>query len=330
MIAWSTRALGQDAQTQPLVREPASPEVGAQVEAMCASALQALEEHCTKWSDEQRAIYVEGVRIGLLNGLTKPLGEDRVAAFEESFTALAKGFGDYVPGASSRFSHASLSMKAMKWAIARKARTFADRERGSEAASELEAVLKQVPFLVEMTMGGLREGFPEVSPEDMTRVEDEHRARLQGLVADVLTPGLKRPLTTQELAEMRARTADLCSRAQQIVEMRTVRRGADDGSATISPANMAANMMASLLLSATSPPATEESQEYVRVLNQISQQHTERSAQWMREQQERFRATFVTDLLAPAAEANDRSLFTVAPLFFVPQLICGQGSCTAY
>lgn len=330
MIAWSTRALGQEAQTEPLVREPASPEVAAQVEAMCAFALEALEEHCAKWSDEQWQTYVEGVRIGLLNGLTKPLGEDRVAAFEESFTALARGYEDYVPGASDALADASLSMEAMKWALARKCRAFAARESEGQAAAHLQALLEQVPILVEIAASGLREALPEEGADDIERAVEQCRSRWERSATNALTPGLKRPLTPREIAEVQAQIPDRCNRAKEYAQRGQARLSSDPQRPALQVLDIAVNLLSSLLLSLTKAPRTEEYDQYVSVLERIGRQHEERSAQWMQQQQERFKHRFVSDLLAPGAEANDRALFLLEPLFVLPRLVSGSPSAVAY
>ena len=50
----------------------------------------------------------------------------------------------------------------------------------------------------------------------------------------------------------------------------------------------------------------------------------------MKQQQDKFRHDFVASLVGPTAEANDRTLFILDPLFTVPGLMSGDGNMLAY
>ncbi len=324
VLGAALHACAQEAPAEYVVREPASPEIAAQIEYICASALQLLEQHCPEWSDQQRHVCVEGVRIGFCNGLSRPLPEERVAAFLAGFKTYAERNAAYVIGSGSHAVAPELSMQALKWEMAGKCRAFAERESRDGAEADLEAALQQLPTLTEPVIAAaLAEGLAADQAENLREMCLTHWTKMAN---DPLETGLKRPLSAEEQQQTEQGLQKAWAAAQNVWDKRQeIGRGLEAGRDHV-VADAYAVFAGNTIASVTRPPKGAEYEQHLWTVKQIGEQQRLWMDQRMREQRGAFANMFISSTLGPSVETHDRMIFLLSDILMTPGFMSPQSA----
>ncbi|HCU36229.1 MAG TPA: hypothetical protein DGT21_12520 [Armatimonadetes bacterium] len=307
LFAAALPTCAQETPAEYVVREPASPEIAAQIEYICASAIQILEEHCPEWSDQQRRVCVEGVRIAFRNGLSRPLPDKRAAAFLVGFRTYAERNAGYVIGSGSHTVAPELSMQSLKWQIAHECRAFAERESRGGAEADLEAALQQLAALTEPVIAAaLAGGLPAEQAQALREMCLTQWAKMAN---DPLETGLKRPLSIEEQKQAELRLQKAWAAAQNVWDKRQeIGRGLEAGRNHV-VADAYAVFAGNALAYVTRPLESAENEQHSVVLKQIGEQQRLWMEQRVREQRAAFASMFISSTLGPSVETHDRMLF---------------------
>jgi len=316
VLAATLHAYAQEVPAEYVLRDPASPEVTAQVEGIYGSALQLLGQHCVRWSDHQRRMYAEGVRIGLCNGLSRPLPEERVAAFLARFAAHAQGYASYSPAASCRFSDPDLTIEAMNWTMVGRCRGFAERETQGGSEALLRAFLQQLHALAEPAVAAaLAEGLA-VERADVLR--EMCLTQWTKMANDLLETGLKRPLSAQEIEEAARRLPTAWETAERVWETRVASgHGVEAGRERV-VLEAYVHEASGILARATRPPQGDEDAQYVKTMERINQQQATGMDRWMRQQRRLHRLLSAPGRVEFAVEESQRAVLWVWAILALP------------